>query len=139
LVRDVPFPSPDHHDLHFEDFRVQVKLSLTYVLALKVIKKNAFRLCFWVTLNSRKNLERKVLAERQLAMRNLQKDTNFDILIFTQHWPATVCSQWMESNKAHECVLPKVRNSWTVHGIWPTKYHTIGESLSRIAETIPQR
>lgn len=67
-----------------------------------------------------------MLAERQLALRNLRKDTNFDILIFTQHWPYTVCSQWMEDKKGNECVLPKARNSWTVHGIWPTKYHVIG-------------
>lgn len=32
----------------------------------------------------------------------------------------------MESKKGHECVLPKAKNSWTIHGIWPTKYHTIG-------------
>ncbi|CRK93401.1 CLUMA_CG006937, isoform A [Clunio marinus] len=75
---------------------------------------------------SRKNLERKMLVERQLALRNLHKDTNFDILIFTQHWPYTVCAQWMESKSGHECMLPKAKNSWTIHGIWPTKYHTIG-------------
>lgn len=48
------------------------------------------------------------------------------MLIFTQHWPYTVCDQWMESKKGNECVLPKIKNSWTIHGIWPTKFHTIG-------------
>lgn len=81
---------------------------------------------FWVTRNSRKNLERKLMADRQLALRNLRKDTTFDILIFTQHWPYTVCAAWMEQKKGHECVLPKAKNSWTIHGIWPTKYHTMG-------------
>ena len=32
----------------------------------------------------------------------------------------------MEDKKGNECVLPKAKNSWTIHGIWPTKYHTIG-------------
>lgn len=32
----------------------------------------------------------------------------------------------MENKKGNECVLPKVKNSWTIHGIWPTKFHTIG-------------
>jgi ribonuclease T2 len=66
------------------------------------------------------------MADRQLALRNLRKDTNFDVLIFTQHWPYTVCSQWMEEKKGNECALPKAKNSWTIHGIWPTQYHTIG-------------
>jgi ribonuclease T2 len=77
-------------------------------------------------VNSRKNLERKLQTERQLALHNLRKDTNFDVLIFTQHWPYTVCDQWMENKKGNECVLPKIKNSWTIHGIWPTKFHTIG-------------
>lgn len=32
----------------------------------------------------------------------------------------------MEKHKGNECVLPRIRNSWSIHGIWPTKYHTIG-------------
>ncbi|CAO1322464.1 unnamed protein product [Diamesa serratosioi] len=56
----------------------------------------------------------------------VQKDTNFDVLIFTQHWPYTVCYQWQEGKKSNECDLPAVKNSWTIHGIWPTKFHTIG-------------
>ena len=66
------------------------------------------------------------MADRQFALRNLRKDTNFDVLIFTQHWPYTVCSHWMEEKKGNECTLPKAKNSWTIHGIWPTQYHTIG-------------
>lgn len=75
---------------------------------------------------SRRNIERKLLAERQLALRALKKDFSFDILIFTQHWPYTVCSEWMEEHKGNECVLPKIPNSWAIHGVWPTKYHEIG-------------
>jgi ribonuclease T2 len=32
----------------------------------------------------------------------------------------------MENKKGNECVLPKAKNSWTIHGIWPTQYHKIG-------------
>lgn len=53
-------------------------------------------------------------------------DSDFDVLIFTQSWPNTVCSQWMDRNKANKCAFPKVKESWTVHGVWPTKFHTKG-------------
>lgn len=43
------------------------------------------------------------------------KTHDWDILIFTQHWPLTVCLQWKESLPQHSCIL---RNIWTVHGIW---------------------
>lgn len=89
-------------------------------------KKLFFSVSFFGSSNSRKNLERKLMNERQLALRSLRKDTTFDVLIFTQHWPYTVCAQWMENKKGNECVLPKAKNSWTIHGIWPTKFHTIG-------------
>ncbi|XP_067009974.2 ribonuclease Oy [Anabrus simplex] len=53
-------------------------------------------------------------------------DHSWDILIFTQHWPNTVCMEWKEKLKQHTCILPRIKNSWTVHGIWPTKLGTIG-------------
>lgn len=56
--------------------------------------------------------------QRQLALATLRKDFSFDILIFTQHWPSTVCTEWMERHKGNECEMPKVRNSWAIHGIW---------------------
>jgi Ribonuclease T2 family len=46
----------------------------------------------------------------------MQKDTSFDVLIFTQHYPITVCAKWMEQNKNHECQLPKQKNMWEIHG-----------------------
>ncbi|KAL5233883.1 hypothetical protein ACI65C_001293 [Semiaphis heraclei] len=55
------------------------------------------------------------------------KDPNsWDILIFTQTWPNTLCYTWKSSNPAHTCNLPSDKNIWTVHGIWPTKLGTIG-------------
>ncbi|PSN51011.1 hypothetical protein C0J52_07447 [Blattella germanica] len=53
------------------------------------------------------------------------KDHDWDILIFTQHWPLTVCLQWKEQLPQHSCLLPR-KNAWTVHGIWPTKLGTKG-------------
>jgi len=50
----------------------------------------------------------------------------FDILIFTQQWPATVCYTWKERSKNNQCILPSPKEVWTIHGIWPTKFHTKG-------------
>lgn len=57
----------------------------------------------------------------------MKKDEKeWDILIFTQHWPVTVCYQWQEASVTHKCLLPPLNNTWTVHGIWPTKIGTFG-------------
>lgn len=49
--------------------------------------------------------------------------------MFTQRWPLTACFVWKNQspskNESHSCSLPK-RDEWTIHGIWPTKFHTIG-------------
>ncbi|GLH11562.1 Ribonuclease Oy, partial [Gryllus bimaculatus] len=56
---------------------------------------------------------------------SVHASTDWDILIFTQHWPITVCMQWKEAQEHHSCkILPE--NTWTIHGIWPTKVGTIG-------------
>ncbi|CAB3371862.1 Hypothetical predicted protein [Cloeon dipterum] len=47
----------------------------------------------------------------------------WDLLIFTQSWPNTVCRQWKDKSEGHECFLPQ---QWAVHGVWPTKLGTIG-------------
>lgn len=52
----------------------------------------------------------------------------WDYLLFTQHWPATVCLQWKAEGKGHSCALPK-ESMWTVHGLWPTKTNTKGPSF----------
>ncbi|CAK9821107.1 Ribonuclease Oy [Anthophora plagiata] len=52
--------------------------------------------------------------------------TDFDVLIFTQSWPKTVCFTWKESSASHTCTLPKDQNEWTIHGIWPSQYHKMG-------------
>ncbi|XP_020295007.1 ribonuclease Oy [Pseudomyrmex gracilis] len=54
-----------------------------------------------------------------------QTSNEFDILIFTQRWPLTACFVWKENSADHTCSLPK-HDEWTIHGIWPTKYHTLG-------------
>uniref|UniRef100_A0A182Q287 Uncharacterized protein n=1 Tax=Anopheles farauti TaxID=69004 RepID=A0A182Q287_9DIPT len=53
----------------------------------------------------------------------------FDLLIFTQRWPITACYEWRETGKDHICGLPTPTTVWTIHGIWPTKYNTIGPAF----------
>lgn len=55
-------------------------------------------------------------------------DETFDVLIFSQHWPKTLCAQWEEKDENNLCTIPD-HDLWTVHGIWPTKAgHDIGPS-----------
>lgn len=56
---------------------------------------------------------------------NAYEDHEWDLLIFTQSWPATVCKEW-KHNPSHKCSFPSRHDSWTIHGIWPTKLGTIG-------------
>lgn len=37
----------------------------------------------------------------------------------------TSCFVWKKNSDTHSCSLPK-HDEWTIHGIWPTKYHTLG-------------
>ncbi|KYQ50172.1 Ribonuclease Oy, partial [Trachymyrmex zeteki] len=70
------------------------------------------------------NFNRKWIGRNNLK----QTSDEFDVLIFTQRWPLTVCFEWENKsrlNDTHSCVLPK-RTEWTIHGIWPTKYNTTG-------------
>ncbi|XP_018366988.1 PREDICTED: ribonuclease Oy [Trachymyrmex cornetzi] len=65
---------------------------------------------------------------KQIGWRTNVKSNEFDVLIFTQRWPLTVCFEWENRsrlNSTHSCVLPK-RTEWTIHGIWPTKYNEMG-------------
>ncbi|CAF4894046.1 unnamed protein product [Pieris macdunnoughi] len=55
-----------------------------------------------------------------------QINHDFDLLIFTQSWPATVCKEWKKMNPRHKCTMPHKNDAWSVHGIWPTKLGTIG-------------
>ncbi|KAL1117720.1 hypothetical protein AAG570_004035, partial [Ranatra chinensis] len=50
----------------------------------------------------------------------------WDILIFTQNWPNSVCLAWQEKSKGATCTLPNDTTKWTIHGIWPTKLGTTG-------------
>ncbi|XP_013196677.2 ribonuclease T2 [Amyelois transitella] len=54
----------------------------------------------------------------------LKEDHPFDLVIFTQFWPQTVCKEWKEHNPSHTCAMPAKKDSWTIHGVWPTKLGT---------------
>lgn len=55
-------------------------------------------------------------------------DHQFDFIIFTQHWPVTVCNEWRRQDANRACKLPKSQK-WTIHGIWPTKNGTLGPAF----------
>ncbi|XP_059613149.1 ribonuclease Oy [Phlebotomus argentipes] len=57
-----------------------------------------------------------------VTVRATSDEHPWDVLIFTQQWPQTVCHQWKSFDKRHKCLLPSARNLWTIHGVWPTKY-----------------
>ncbi|XP_053612492.1 ribonuclease T2 [Plodia interpunctella] len=61
-----------------------------------------------------------------LLIRNVPstEEHPFDIIIFTQFWPQTVCKEWKEHDSSHTCAMPAKKDSWTIHGIWPTKLGT---------------
>lgn len=58
-----------------------------------------------------------------------RKNDSFDILIYTQSWPNTVCLLWEEKATSNICYLPQDNQTWTIHGIWPTKLGTIGPAF----------
>jgi len=58
-----------------------------------------------------------------------KKDSNFDIFIFTLHWPYTTCYDWKESGKNHKCRDIDNPSHWSVHGLWPTRYHQIAPNF----------
>ncbi|KAG7213324.1 hypothetical protein KM043_002622 [Ampulex compressa] len=62
---------------------------------------------------------------RRRKWRDEPKSDHFDVLIFTQRWPQTVCFVWKENSETHICTLPK-GDEWTIHGIWPSQYHKMG-------------
>lgn len=53
----------------------------------------------------------------------------FDVLIFTQRWPITSCLEWMEEKQNNVCLLPSQKGIWTIHGIWPTRFGSIGPAF----------
>ncbi|CAG9785796.1 unnamed protein product [Diatraea saccharalis] len=62
-------------------------------------------------------------------LQELENNHDWDVLIFTQQWPETVCKEWVHHNPSHTCKMPKKDDSWSIHGIWPTKLGTLGPSF----------
>ena len=61
-------------------------------------------------------------------LKSTANSTNgFDVLIFTQLWPQTVCLDLRQTSNSSYCNLPK-EEKWTIHGIWPTQYHKLTPS-----------
>ncbi|CAH0555660.1 unnamed protein product [Brassicogethes aeneus] len=49
-------------------------------------------------------------------LESIMKKSKWDSFVFSQEWPATVCS-----SSSRKCYFPENRNTWTVHGLWPSK------------------
>ncbi|XP_011878505.1 PREDICTED: ribonuclease Oy [Vollenhovia emeryi] len=75
------------------------------------------------TFNNRNKYKQQTFNNRKEYKQ--QTSNEFDVLIFTQQWPFTACLVWTQDSSTHSCVLPN-HDSWTIHGIWPTKYNTLG-------------
>lgn len=56
-------------------------------------------------------------------------NTAFDVLIFTQRWPVTGCMEWMEKKRENVCTLPSAHEIWIIHGVWPTRFGSIGPAF----------
>ncbi|XP_076655155.1 ribonuclease Oy-like isoform X1 [Halictus rubicundus] len=54
------------------------------------------------------------------------RSKEFDVLIFTQRWPKSICIVWKEESPSHSCALPTDSSEWTIHGLWPSQFHRIG-------------
>ncbi|XP_012527579.1 ribonuclease Oy [Monomorium pharaonis] len=92
---------------------------LKYSVALCIVL--VYLLCVTHGYNRRTDFQNP----RFLTRKTRPKSNEFDALIFTQRWPLTACFVWKNNSETHSCSLPK-REEWTIHGIWPTKYNTMG-------------
>ncbi|XP_052058384.1 ribonuclease Oy-like [Mytilus californianus] len=59
----------------------------------------------------------------------LSMSAEWDIFTFTQEWPTTVCVQGEQEH--HRCVIPDGVSTWSIHGLWPTKFGTEGPTDCR--------
>ncbi|XP_045476052.1 ribonuclease T2-like [Harmonia axyridis] len=56
---------------------------------------------------------------------------DFDRLILAQLWPVTECINWRARDPKNMCNLPKNKNAFTVHGLWPSKSGTLGPKFCK--------
>lgn len=73
------------------------------------------------------NFDIKLLSLLLLALQCISsqaKDTSFDVLILTQHWPYTTCMDWKERSKENSCRIP-TDATWSLHGLWPNRWGEI--------------
>ena len=127
-------------DLSFPPLFHRLDITMIFLTSLYM-----FYLCIQIIAseNSHNEVQLKHHSEEK-------KDNNFDIFIFTLHWPYTTCYDWKESGKNHKCRdigrfkkfnccsgLLKLNlftssdnpSHWSVHGLWPTRYHQIAPNF----------
>lgn len=65
----------------------------------------------------------------------VDRNHKFDVLIFTQRWPITGCIEWMEERQDNVCILPSQKDIWIIHGVWPTRFGSIGPAFCNESAT----
>ena len=80
-------------DLSFPPLFHRLDITMIFLTSLYM-----FYLCIQIIAseNSHNEVQLKHHSEEK-------KDSNFDIFIFTLHWPYTTCYDWKESGKNHKC------------------------------------
>lgn len=43
--------------------------------------------------------------------------------------------EWMEKKKDNVCLLPSQKEIWIIHGVWPTRYGSIGPAFCNKSST----
>jgi len=50
-----------------------------------------------------------------------QDCADWDHLVFTRQWPEAACLKNARDHQVPCCYIPKNIDSWTIHGVWPSK------------------
>lgn len=74
-----------------------------------------------------------LIFSEELNVREPRTPNDFDLLIFAQAWPITTCMEWMSRNDDNVCLMPTHKDSWIIHGIWPSKFGTFGPEFCNSA------
>jgi len=53
-----------------------------------------------------------------------QKYDHYDYYVYAQQWPASLCKSINETHHGTCNKVPKIVNTWAVHGLWPSRAHT---------------
>jgi len=81
--------------------------------------------CFWLVLLGVGVISVSTSHHHHGQRNNINPTNDFDMIVFAQQWPETVCIQG-NLTKHYACAIAKNVSTWTVHGLWPTMNGTLG-------------